>query len=156
VTRALTRDGASYTATIPASAVTTDGVWYSLEARDTDGNITRTPIVAAVWPYRIAVLATRPTLSVSPTTGPPGTEFTVTLTNGTGGFADWLAIAPAGAANTTYESWEYVSSLDGAGDIRTWRVTLSAPGTFEARFFLDDGFTGFTRAGTSSRFTVGD
>ncbi len=153
VTLALTRDGASYTATIPASAVTTDGVWYSLEARDTDGNIARTPFVAAVWPYRIAVLASRPMLSVSPATGPPGTEFTVTLTNWGGGDYDWLAVAPGGATNTTYEDWTYVSGLSGAGDTRTWRVTLSTPGTFEARVFLDDGFT---RAGTSSPFTVED
>jgi hypothetical protein len=85
-----------------------------------------------------------PALTVSTTTAAPGTPVTVTLANGRGGDADWLAFAPAGAANTSYLQWVYV----GAGvKTRTWTVTMpSTVGTYEFRLFLNNGYT---RAATS-------
>jgi hypothetical protein len=69
-----------------------------------------------------------------------------------GGSADWLTVGPAGAGNTSYGAWAYAASLAGSGGDKTWRVTLGAPGTFEARLFLNNGYT---RAATSPAFSVG-
>jgi len=90
-----------------------------------------------------------PLLSVSATTIPVGGSVTVTLNGGTGGAADWLALAAAGAPNTSYVQWTYV----GAGlTTRTWTVTLATPGSYEFRLFLNGGYT---RAATSATVTAG-
>jgi hypothetical protein len=82
---------------------------------------------------------TPPALTVSTTIAEVGTPVTVTLTNGRGGAVDWLAFAPAGAANTNYLQWVYV----GEGvTTRTWTVTMPPTvGTFEFRLFLNNGYT---------------
>jgi hypothetical protein len=63
--------------------------------------------------------------------------------------ADWLAFAPAGAANTNYLQWVYV----GEGvTTRTWTVTMPPTvGTFEFRLFLNNGYT---RVATSPSITT--
>ena len=73
-----------------------------------------------------------------------GGSVTVTLTGGAGGSTDWLALAAAGGADTSYLQWTYV----GAGvATRTWTVTMpTTPGTFEFRLFLNNGYS---RAATS-------
>ncbi len=88
-------------------------------------------------------------LSVSATTVAPGAAVTATLTNGTGGAGDWLALAAVGAPNGAYLTWTYV----GTGvTTRTWTVTMpSTPGSYEFRLFLANGFT---RAATSPAVTV--
>jgi len=90
-----------------------------------------------------------PTLAVNTNTAVGGQAVTVTLTGGAGGAQDWIALAPVGAANTTYVQWIYV----GAGvTTRTWTVTMpSAGGTFEFRLFLNGTYT---RAATSPAVTV--
>jgi hypothetical protein len=94
-----------------------------------------------------------PALSVSPTMGPPGSTLTVTLTNWGGGGMDWIALAPTGAGNTTYViPYAYASTLPGSGGTRTWTTTMPATlGTYEARLFLNNGFT---RGATGNTFTV--
>jgi Divergent InlB B-repeat domain/Abnormal spindle-like microcephaly-assoc'd, ASPM-SPD-2-Hydin len=87
-------------------------------------------------------------LSVSPATGGSGTEYTITLTNWTG--AGWVTFARVGSGDASYGPWVYISSLPNAGGRRTWRVTPSAAGVYEARFYSD----GFRRAATSSPFRV--
>jgi subtilisin len=91
-----------------------------------------------------------PTLSVSATTAAPGASVTVTLTNGFGGSADWLAFASASAPDTSYLQFLYI----GAGvTTRTWTVTMpSTPGTYQFRLFPNNGYT---RAATSPTVTVG-
>ena len=90
-----------------------------------------------------------PTLSVSATTIPVGGSVTVTLGGGTGGAADWLALAAVGAPNTSYVQWTYV----GAGlTTRTWTVTLTTPASYEFRLFLNGGYM---RAATSATVTAG-
>jgi hypothetical protein len=118
---------------------------------------TPAPCVGAVAGFCVSgprtLTMTGPALSASPATGPPGSALTVTLTNWSGGSVDWLAIAPTGAGNTTYlPSYVYVASLPGAGGTRTWTTTMPATlGTYEARLFLNNGFT---RAATGNTFTV--
>jgi subtilisin len=92
---------------------------------------------------------TGPQLTVSATTVAPGGSVTVTLTNGAGGIGDWLAFAQTTAGNTSYLTYTYV----GLGvTTRTWTVTApTAPGTYEFRLFLNNGYT---RAATSPTVTV--
>jgi hypothetical protein len=91
-----------------------------------------------------------PTLAVSATAVARGGQVTVTLTNGLGGAQDWLALATVGAPGNSYLQWVYV----GANlTTRTWTVTMpSAPGQFEFRLFLNNGYT---LAATSPPVTVG-
>jgi subtilisin family serine protease len=96
------------------------------------------------------VIQAAPILTVSTTSAAPGANVTVTLRDGLGGAYDWLALAPAGAPSTSYATYTYV----GAGvTTRTWTVAMPiAPGTYEFRLFLNNGFT---RAATSPSVTVG-
>jgi hypothetical protein len=90
-----------------------------------------------------------PTLSVNATTVAPGTSVTVTLTGGLGGAADWIALAPTSAANTSYVAYTYIGS---GVTTRTWTITApSTPGTYEFRLFLNNGYS---RAATSPTVTV--
>jgi subtilisin family serine protease len=94
------------------------------------------------------VTVSPPTLSVSATSVAPGGQVTVTLANGLGGATDWLALALVGAPNTSYVQWTYV----GAGvTTRTWNVTIAAPGSYQVRLFLNNGYT---LAATSPTVTV--
>jgi hypothetical protein len=67
-----------------------------------------------------------------------GQAATVTLANGPGGAQDWLALAPAGSTINTVTQWTYVGA--GVGS-RTWTVTPPAPGQYEFRLFLANGYT---------------
>jgi subtilisin len=79
-----------------------------------------------------------PTLRGSATTGSPGGQVTVTLTNGLGGAQDWFAFAAVGAPANNYLQWVYV----GAGvTTRTWTVTAPAQGQYQFRLFLNNGYT---------------
>ncbi len=95
-------------------------------------------------------IAPPPELTVSATSVGPGASVTVTLQNGFGGAADWLALAATAAPDSSYLQWTYV----GAGlTTRMWTVTMPAtPGTYEFRLFLNNGYT---RAATSPAVTVG-
>jgi subtilisin family serine protease len=89
-----------------------------------------------------------PTLSVSATTAAGNTPVTVTLHDGLGGSTDWLALAAAGASNSSYIQWTYV----GTGvTTRTWTVNMPPTvGTYEFRLFK----SGYTRVATSASITV--
>ena len=104
------------------------------------GGLSNTAIFSATPP---------PVLTVSATNVAPGAGVTMTLTGGAGGPYDWLALAQASAANSSYVTFTYVGS---AVTTRTWTVTLpAAPGTYEFRLFLNNGYT---RAATSPAITV--
>ena len=88
-------------------------------------------------------------LTVDATTVAPGTPITVTLTNGLGGLYDWIGFAPTTAPNTSYLSFIFIG---GSVTTRTWTVTApQAPGTYEFRLFLNNGYT---RVATSATITV--
>jgi subtilisin family serine protease len=90
-----------------------------------------------------------PVLTVNTTNPPGGTPVTVTLTNGTGGPSDWMALASATSPNTSYIVTTYV----GAGvTSRTWTATIpTTPGTYEFRLFVNGTYT---RVATSPTITV--
>jgi len=105
--------------------------------------------VRAATSPRVTVAAATPVLTVNTTSVVVGGSVTVTLTGGAAGSTDWLALAAAGAANTSYLQWTYV----GAGlTTRTWTVTMPATtGAYEFRLFLNNGFS---LAATSPRVTT--
>jgi len=105
---------------------------------------------AATSPTVTVTAAAPPTLTVNTTTAAPGSQVTVTLTNGAGGALDWIGLAATGAPNTTYLQYTYV----GAGvTTRTWTVTMpTTAGTYEFRLFLNGAYT---RVATSPTVTVG-
>jgi hypothetical protein len=94
-------------------------------------------------------VAPPPSLTVSATTVARGATVTVTLSNGAGGFYDWLSFAPVTAANSSYVTFVYIG---GGTTTRTWTVTApSTPGTYEFRLFLNNTNT---RTATSPPITV--
>jgi hypothetical protein len=89
-----------------------------------------------------------PALTVNTTSAAPGTTVTATLTNGSGGVADWMSFALTTASNSSYVTFVYVGS---GVTTRTWTVTVpSAPGNYEFRYFP----SGYTRAATSPTVVV--
>jgi subtilisin family serine protease len=90
-----------------------------------------------------------PLLTVSPSSAAGGSSVTVTMTNGLGGPADWIAFAASSAPDTSYLLYIY---LDAGVTTRTWTIVMPAiPGTYEFRLFLNNGYT---RAATSPPVTV--
>jgi hypothetical protein len=128
---------------------------------------TTMPTAAGTYEFRLFVsgytrVATSPVVNVTPAPPPPpaqlttnvatatvGSPVTMSLTGGPGGATDWIALAATGAANNNYLQWVYV----GAGvTTRNWTVNMpTAPGTYEFRLFLNNGYT---RAATSPPVTV--
>ena len=90
-----------------------------------------------------------PAIAVSATSVAPGGVVTATLTNGFGGPYDWLALAATGAPDTSYLQRTYVGvNLT----TQTWSIPMpSAPGAYEFRLFLNDGYV---RAATSPTVTI--
>jgi hypothetical protein len=90
-----------------------------------------------------------PGLSIDQTSVGPGAPVTVTLTNGYGGQLDWIALASTSAPNGNYEASTFV----GAGvTSRAWTIQApAAPGPYEFRLFLNNGFV---RVATSPTVTV--
>ena len=79
------------------------------------------------------------TLTPSTTTAATGEAVTLTVANAPGGATDWLALADVSTPATSYVTYVYVGA--GVTD-RTWTVDMPlAPGTYEFRLFLNNGFT---------------
>ena len=96
-----------------------------------------------------SVVISTAAIAVSATSVAGGTSITANLTNGFGGASDWLALAATSAPNNSNLGWIYV----GAGvTTKSWTIAApTAPGTYEFRLFLNDGYT---RAATSPTVTV--
>jgi subtilisin family serine protease len=89
-----------------------------------------------------------PSLQISAPSVISGDPLTVTLAGGPGGATDWLALAEVGAPDSAYVQFTYVGA--GMTD-RTWTVNAPAPGQYEFRLFLNNGYE---RAATSATITV--
>src|SRR4029453_16343065 len=84
---------------------------------------------AATSPTVTVTAAPPPALAVSTTSTPGGSPVTVTLSNGLGGGADWIALAASASAETSYVEWTRVGA-----DVttRTWTVTMpGTPGAYQ-------------------------
>ncbi|HEY7288443.1 MAG TPA: S8 family serine peptidase [Vicinamibacterales bacterium] len=128
-------------ATIPASLLTTPGTAQVDAFAPTPGGGTSSSVTFTIDPP--------PSVTGSVSAVAPGGSVTATLANGLGGASDWLALAPAGAPDTSYLQWVYIGS--GVAN-RTWTVTMpTTPGSYEFRLFLNNGFT---RGATSAPILV--
>jgi hypothetical protein len=91
----------------------------------------------------------QPSLEVSATSVSGGKAVTVTLENGPGGNADWIALAAVGSSDTAYFQWTYVSP--GSASM-SWTVNMpDNPGDYEFRLFANGSYT---RVATSPAVTV--
>ena len=128
------------TATVPAELMVL-GTFQVVVSNPSPGGGVTDPLSVEVLPP--------PTLTVDQTSVGPSVDVTVTLTNGFGGAADWLAIAPAGSDDGTHLQSVYV----GEGVLnRTWTVKSPVTsGQYEFRLFVEDTFQ---RVATSPPFTV--
>ena len=82
---------------------------------------------------------TQASLTVDKTQAEPGETITATLTDGFGNAYDWLALAEVGSPDAAYVEFSYVGA--GVTDT-TWSIAApSAPGQYEFRYFLDNGYT---------------
>jgi hypothetical protein len=85
--------------------------------------------------------------SASPVTVIPGATVTVAVAGGPGGITDWVAKHDAAAPNTTYyPDWKYLSGTQTAPATGKTSATLTftmptTPGTYNFRFFANNGFT---------------
>ncbi len=94
----------------------------------------------------VLVAVPTPTVDVASTSVSPGSVITVNVGNGPGHPSDWVALAMAGAPNTSYVAWKYLngSTTVPASGLTTATLNMTAPmtgGTYEARLFAHNGFT---------------
>lgn len=74
-----------------------------------------------------------PELTVSTTSATFGQTVTVTLTNGSGGAQDWLALAATSSPDNVCVTWIWVGT---GATTRTWTVAVPlAAGQYEFRLF---------------------
>ena len=99
-----------------------------------------------------------PTLTVSPTSIPPGGTLTTTWSGIASPTAtDWIGLYQPGAGNTSFIAWIYVScsqtpgSPQAAGSCSFVLPGSLLPGSYELRLLANDGFTVIV---TSNAFTV--
>ena len=108
-------------------------------------------------------LATSVTISVCPcitvasTTVAPGAAINFTISGGPANPKDWVALFATGANDSSYIQWKYLNGSTTAPATGVSSATLqftapTTPGTYNIRFFADNGFT---RLATSVTITVG-
>jgi hypothetical protein len=119
---------------------------------------TATPAGATPTPPRTATPGVGPSLSVSPTTVPPGGTVTAMWGNIPSPTAsDWIGLYTPGSPNTSYSAWIYVSCTQTATTARAsgscaFPIPASvASGMYELRLLSQNGFTALA---TSGPFTV--
>jgi fibronectin type III domain protein len=86
-------------------------------------------------------------LIVSPATVRPGDTITVTVANGPGNLADWVAFSPVGAPDSGYVAWQYLSGLPlilppfGLTNATLHFTAPATPGTYTFRFYANNSYT---------------
>jgi hypothetical protein len=86
------------------------------------------------------------TVTVNTASPAAGAKVSVTVANGPGSQRDWLGLALSSDPNNRFIQWKYLSNTQSPppSGIRTATVTFdmpSSPGTYQFRFFANDGFT---------------
>lgn len=79
---------------------------------------------------------TEPAVATTADAYGPGEPIEVLYANGQGNPRDWLAVANADAPMESYEDWQYVAGPTGYAQF----IAPTEPGTYEIRFFWDDGY----------------
>ena len=96
------------------------------------------------------------TVTATPTTVVSGGTITVTVANGPGHIADWVAVVATSAPDSSYLDWKYLngSTVPPPNGLTSAMVQLMAPtmpGSYEVRLWARGGFI---RLATSSSLTV--
>ena len=91
----------------------------------------------------------------------PGAKITVAVANGPGNPTDWVGLYIAGAPDnsTSFLSWVYLYGKQTAPStgVKSGTVTMAAPttnGSYEARFYANDGYTLLARTTFSVQGTA--
>src|SRR5215472_7346578 len=91
----------------------------------------------------------------------PGAKITVAVANGPGNPTDWVGLYIAGAPDnsTSFLSWVYLNGKQTAPStgVKSGTVTMAAPttnGSYEARFYANDGYTLLARTTFSVQGTA--
>jgi hypothetical protein len=115
-------------ASIPGVDITAVGTALVRATTSAPGGGTSEPLPFAITPP--------PILTVNAPIVAPGALATVTLIDGAGGVYDWLALAPVGAPDNSYQAWTYV----GQGvTTRTWTTAMpTVAGAYEFRLFVNN------------------
>jgi hypothetical protein len=92
------------------------------------------------------VTVTGPTLAVSATSVALGGPVQVTVSDGPGNRADWVALAKVGSSLTSYVNWQYLSGTrtqppEGLISVVLSFVMPQTLGEYEFRFFENGGYT---------------
>jgi hypothetical protein len=95
------------------------------------------------------IIVPEPTISVSESAAAPGSQVTVTVSNGPGKPADWVALVPAGAASQAYVDYRYMNGKKvvpaaGVSDATLTFTMPTTPGSYELRMFLNNTYTSVT------------
>ena len=151
----------------PASAPDTNYVnWMFLNGQQTpplagtSGATLSFPAPATAGTYNIRFfadngltrLATSATVTVCPcitvpaTTVAPGAPITFTISGGPANRRDWIGVFNAGAADTAFLQWVYLSGsttppVAGLGSATLQLAAPATPGSYNLRLFADDGYT---------------
>ncbi len=101
----------------------------------------------------VAVNGVTPPSAVSATAG---SSLSVVVSDGPGSATDWIALYAAGAADSGYLDWRYLSGATtppaaGLSSASLIFATPVMPGTYELRLFASNGYT---RLATSAVVTV--
>ncbi|MEX1995146.1 MAG: Calx-beta domain-containing protein, partial [Steroidobacteraceae bacterium] len=94
-----------------------------------------------------------PSVTAGPATVAPGGTITATVTNGPGNLRDWVGLYGTAAPDTPSLAWLY---LDGTKNVPAQALTEATlvftapttPGTYQLRFFANDGYTRLATSGT--------
>src|SRR5437667_3856708 len=86
------------------------------------------------------------TITVTPTTVTGGGTVSVTVANGPGNATDWVALIPAGAADSAFVDWQYLNGTktQPTTGVTSAALTFSMPstaGSYVLKFFASGGWT---------------
>jgi hypothetical protein len=106
---------------------------------------------------------TPPSITVNGSANPvvaEGGNLAIAVVNGPGTPKDWVGLAAAGSPDTTYITWVYLSGSHTAPNVGLTSATVmmaapSVDAAYEARFYLNDGFTVLARTAFTVKGTTG-
>lgn len=137
---------ASLTFTLPATA---GGFEFRLFAGNGYG---RLAVSSPVTVSTTAQLSVNGVSAPTPITVAPGGAASVHVSGAPGNRTDWVALAQAGASETSYVAWQYLNGTGTAPADPIANATLAftmpmTPGTYEFRLFANNGFDRLATSG---------
>jgi len=122
----------------------------SLRARRETHCMRWAALLAALLAWPAVAQAPSVTLIVSPRVVASNGLVTVTVANGPATLTDWVALAVAGSDDTSYLAWDYLNSMQtppgvGLSSASVVMTAPASPGSYEARFYYNNGFTVLAR-----------